>query len=334
MEAIPTRQLTVRALHRGDLDAVVALDATIERRSRREYFARRLAAALREPSRHVQLAADDRHGLAGYVLACVLDGEFGRTHPSLRLEAIGARADAKGAGVGARLFGALTEWGRRHGAGEIRTQSAWNRHAMLRWLDEMGFALGQGVVVDRAVAQAELESRDDAEEPGPEIDYGAQRPNDYERARRDRADIATVEPRDLGDIVRIDRACTGRVRESYIRSKLEETLADSAIRVSLVARLDGIVAGFLMARTDLGDFGRVEPVAVIDTIGVDPAFSRRGVGGALLSQLMLNLGALRIERVETVVAPGDLTLHRFLYASGFAPSQRLAFVRDIATAGA
>ncbi|MFN3565426.1 MAG: GNAT family N-acetyltransferase, partial [Burkholderiaceae bacterium] len=100
--------------------------------------------------------------------------------------------------------------------------------------------------------------------------------------------------------------------------------------VSLVARLDDAVVGYLMARTDLGDYGRTEPVAVIDTIGVDPEYARHGVGHALLSQLFTNLAALRVERVETVAAPSDLALLGFLYGCGFAPSQRLAFVRAIA----
>ena len=111
--------------------------------------------------------------------------------------------------------------------------------------------------------------------------------------------------------------------------KLNETMVDSAIRVSLTARLDGAIVGFLMARADYGDFGRTEPVAVIDTIGVDPGYAHRGVGHALLSQLFANLGALRIERVETIVAPRDLALLGFLYDVGFAPSQRLPFVRKL-----
>ena len=65
---------------------------------------------------------------------------------------------------------------------------------------------------------------------------------------------------------------------------------------------------------------------------VDPAFAHRGVGRALVSQLLLNLAALRIERVETVVAPGDRDLARFFHAAGFAPSQRLAFVHRLAAA--
>ena len=112
-------------------------------------------------------------------------------------------------------------------------------------------------------------------------------------------------------------------------SKLAETTTDSAIRVSLTARQDDAVVGYLMARVDLGDFGRTEPTAVIDTIGVDPAYAHRGVGHALVSQLFVNLGALQVERIETIVAPRDLALQGFLYDVGFGPSQRIAFVRPL-----
>jgi GNAT superfamily N-acetyltransferase len=329
METVLARRTTIRALAAADLDDVVSLDAALEGRSRGEYFARRLASALREPLRHVQLAADDHDGLTGFVLARTLHGEFGGTRPVLRLEAIGVRPDAKGAGIGARLFDALLDWSRRHGVGEIRTQAAWNRHAMLRWLDEMGFALAPACVVERPVAELEREPVDDADgEPRLEIDYGRADPREV-YLERDRFDVRTMQADDVAAIVRVDRGHTGRERAAYIGSRLDETLADSAIGVSLTARVDGTVAGFLLARTDIGDFGRLEPVAVIDAVGVDRAYARRGVGRALLSQLMVNLAALRIERVESVVAPRDFGLLGFLYACGFVPSQRLSFARRV-----
>ena len=134
---------------------------------------------------------------------------------------------------------------------------------------------------------------------------------------------------DLSDIVRIDGSITGRNREGYMKHKLVEAMHGSAIRVSLAARMEDTIAGFLMARVDLGDFGRTEPVAILDTIGVDSGFAGRGVGHALLSQLFLNLGALRVERVETVVGPQDLALLEFFQGVGFIPSQRLPFVRRL-----
>lgn len=337
MEAVALRSATIRPLLRDDLAAVVAIDASRQGSTRRAYFERRLVAALDEPRRHAQFAATDDRGLAGYVLARVLTGEFGRSAAALRLEVVGVRSDVQGRGVGALLFDALADYGRRHRIAEVRTTAAWNDHAMLRWIDAMGFTLAPDHVVDCAVAGGEYRpQRDDPadrsreEDSAREVSYGARSGDDFERLARDAVDVRAMQPGDLGDIVRIDRSITGRDRRDYVHRKLAEALQDSAVRVSLTARLDGVVAGFVMARVDLGDYGRTEPVAVIDTIGVESACTRRGVGRALLSQLFVNLGALRIERLETIVAPQDLTLLGFLYAVGFAPSQQLPFVRRLA----
>jgi GNAT superfamily N-acetyltransferase len=336
MEAVANQDFAVRALTSDDIDAVVAIDATIEGRSRRGYFARRLAASLREPKLHAQLAACDERGMAGYILARVLEGEFGRSEPGLRLEVVGVSADAQGRGIGRQLFDGLEQWARRHGIRDLRTQAAWNDHRMLRWLDAMGFVLAPNHVIDCAVHGGQYTperddpvSLPDGAGPANEIDYGGRPGNDFERLARDNADVRAMTAGDLADIVRIDRVITGRDRTEYMKHKLNETTVDSAIRVSLTARLDGAIVGFMMARADLGDFGRTEPVAVIDTLGVDPGYAHHGVGHALLSQLFANLGALRIERVETVVAPRDLSLLGFLYSAGFAPSQRLPFLRRL-----
>jgi ribosomal protein S18 acetylase RimI-like enzyme len=336
MDTATLPKITIRPLTREDLDTAVAIDAAIEGRSRRDYFERRLAAALREPARHAQFAATDARGVAGYILARVMTGEFGRPHPGLRLEIVGVRADVKGKGVGAALLQALNDYARRHSYAEMRTTAAWNDRAMLRWLSAMGFTLASAQVVDCAVdGGAYRPERDDAISlpegfgPGHEINYGTSEGNDFEKLARDTADVRSMTAADLREIVRIDRLNIGRDREAYIKGNLAEAMDDSAIRVSLTARLDGTIVGFLMARADFGDFGRTEPVAIIDTLGVDPEYAHRGVGHALVSQLFANLGALRVERVETVVAHDNLPLLGFFYDAGFSPSRRLTFVRSV-----
>jgi len=332
MSTIAPMHATVRPLAREDLDAVVAIDARLEGRPRRAYFERRLAAALRDPDLHLQVAVDDDDGLAGYMLGRVMEGEFGRAAKGLRLETIGVRPDAKGRNVGGRMLDEIVRVGRPRGIAELRTAARWNDHTMLRWLDEHGFALAPNHVVDRAIASTARDAPDGGEvllDAQREIDYGAEGANDFERAGRGGCEVRPMAPGDLPEIARIDRALTGRDRTDGIRRKLDEAIHESGVRVSLVARIDGAIVGFAMARADHGDFGRTAPTAVLDTIGVDPAYAHRGVGHLLIAELALNGAALFIERLETVVAPRDLALLGFLYDVGFAPSQRLPFVRTL-----
>ena len=74
MTAIATEFAAIRALRADDLGTVVAIDAAAEGRPRRRYIERRLQAAVREPALHAQLAAVDERGLAGYILARLLEG--------------------------------------------------------------------------------------------------------------------------------------------------------------------------------------------------------------------------------------------------------------------
>ena len=317
--ATPAR---ARPLGAADLGAAVAIDAALGGRTRRAYFERRLSAAHRDAALHVQLGIDEHGTLAGFMLGRVLEGEFGRSEPALRLEAFGVRPTLQHHGVGGALAAAFEAEAARRGIVEIRTAALWRSHELLRFLDRAGYRLSDCHVLDCALADAELgSSREEPLASGPS--------DDFERLARDVFIVGVLKLSDLEGAARIDQRLTGRNRRGYLCRVFSEALADSALRVSLAARADGMVAGYLMARVDYGDFGRAEPVAVIDTIGVDPLRAGQGVGRALLSQLFINLAALGVERVETVVAPGALDLLGFFHAAGLRPAERLSFSKRL-----
>ena len=162
-----------------------------------------------------------------------------------------------------------------------------------------------------------------------EVDYGKPAAPNFGPLARDRIPVRAMKDGDLAALIAIDRRITGRDRSGYFAGKLEEALHESDVRVSLVAEQDGAVVGFIMARVDFGEFGRLEPIAVMDTIGVDPDWQDRGVGRALLSQLLMNLGTLRVERMRTDVAWRDRDLIGFLDRCGFLPAQQLCFERSV-----
>lgn len=134
---------------------------------------------------------------------------------------------------------------------------------------------------------------------------------------------------DLDAIVRVDRRIVGRSRRDYLRQKLEEALRDSRIMVSLGAEVDGNLVGFLMGRLYYGEFGVAEPVALLDTIGVDPERPRAGIGRALIDQFKTNLRAVGIEKIQTQAAWNEWELLGFLEASGFRPEPRVFLSAEI-----
>ena len=133
---------------------------------------------------------------------------------------------------------------------------------------------------------------------------------------------------DIGAVVDIDEKISGQYRPDTWESRIGYYLRRDP-DAALVAEADGRPVGFIMARVDFGEFGRAEPAAVIDTIGVQPDLGRGGIGSALLSQLLVNLSALQVERVRTSVAWNNFPLLDFLDRSGFAPAQQIVLTKTI-----
>ena len=136
------------------------------------------------------------------------------------------------------------------------------------------------------------------------------------------ATVRGLKPADLEAVIALDARIVGRRREEFFRIKLQQNLQETGIKVSLAAEMDGIFAGFLLARVYYGEFGTLEPVAVLDTIGAHPDFRGRGVGHALLRQLQVNLHALGVGTLRTEVGWDEPELLRFFQHTGFQPAPR------------
>ena len=336
----------VRNLRGDELERVAAIDAANVGRSRRGFLAKRLRAAEQSPDDYLHLGVDAGGQLAAFVMAHVLRGEFGRDEPVAVFDVIDADRTLAVRGCGQQLLEALAAQLRQRGVRELYSESDWTHHALLRFFATSGFQLARRVILERAVGEplaepvegeaGEAEAAEGAGDglprrPGAplEVDYGAP-VEDFGPLARDRIPTRSMNERDLRALAAIDQRIMGLDRLGYFQRKLTEALRDSDVRLSLVAEQDAVPVGFIMARVNLGEFGRVESAAVIDTLGVDPRYSGRGIGRALLSQLLSNLTSLRVDSVLTDVAWGQADLIGLLAGCGFAPSSRLAFVKSLA----
>ena len=67
----------------------------------------------------------------------------------------------------------------------------------------------------------------------------------------------------------------------------------------------------------------------MDTIGVDPGYRGRGVGQALMSQLIANLASLRVDQIRTQLDWNDVGLISYLDNAGFKPAQCVVLRREL-----
>jgi ribosomal protein S18 acetylase RimI-like enzyme len=141
--------------------------------------------------------------------------------------------------------------------------------------------------------------------------------------------VRRLRPQDLEAVIALDAKVTGRKRDEYFKLKLKQALADTGIEVSLAAEVEGVFAGFLLARVYYGEFGALEPFAALDTLGVHPDFRGRGVGSALIEQLRTNLLGLGIPRLQTEVAWENLEILTFFHHEGFRPAARFCLDLDL-----
>ena len=323
--------LTYRSLHPEDLEQVSAIDSRIVGQPRQGFFKKRLAVAMAAPEAFITCAACAGDLLKGYAFARIQDGDFGSAQTVAVLDVLGVAADARGRQIGKTMLARIEQVMARKGIATLRTEIDWSDHAMTGFFAATGFALApcQIVARDTSTLPEHVEEMATVRMDGYWQVHGAGG-NDYDTLRRDRVLIRSLREDDLDEVVRLDQKLSGRNRSDYYLCKFQEMLVESGIRVSLVAEKKDLLAGFIMARVDYGEFGKPIQTAVIDTLGVHPAEKGTGVGQALLSQLLNHLSVLRVESLYTQMQWQQYELHRFLQTSGFAPSQRLVLAKRVA----
>jgi predicted N-acetyltransferase YhbS len=144
---------------------------------------------------------------------------------------------------------------------------------------------------------------------------------DYERGAEDmdspeNARIRTLKEEDLEAIVKIDEKVLGENRRNYWERKLG-TMNNKSSQISLVAEVEGKVVGFILGDVSGWEFGVPETVGWMDTIGVEPAYQKKGVATALAHELIKNLKAIGVRTIYTLVSWNDWDLLQFFHSRGF-----------------
>ena len=197
------------------------------------------------PALHAQFAAVDERGLAGYILARMLEGEFGRSAAQPALELVGVRPDIARPRRRPHLFDALVAMGRPpRRRPNCAPQAAWRDAAMLHWLDAHGLRAGAGAdrrmrrraVATTAPSATTRSTLPDGDGAGATRSISARRAgNDFERLARDSCRRALDDGgRPAAASCASTAASPAATAATTSRPSSAEALDDSSLRVSLV----------------------------------------------------------------------------------------------------
>jgi GNAT superfamily N-acetyltransferase len=153
----PHPGVRVRGLDASDLERVVAIDARITGRRRDEFFRLKMQRALGETGVALSLAADVDARCAGFLLARVDCGEFGRFEKVAVLDTIGVHPDFKGKGVAAALLDQLRTNLLGLGVPRLQTEIGWDDLELLAFFHRAGFTPAPRFCLDLDLERARRE---------------------------------------------------------------------------------------------------------------------------------------------------------------------------------
>jgi len=141
--------------------------------------------------------------------------------------------------------------------------------------------------------------------------------------------IRNTRKEDLASIVEIEDRATGVSRPEYWEKKLDMYEAIRPYWASIVAEVDNRVVGFLLGRTGELEFGLPEPVAWIETIGVDPVYRRQGIAAKLVEHFNLSADEHQIFTVFTLVGKNNKDMEEVFSKVGFTQGEMVHFQKKV-----
>ncbi|NQU55711.1 MAG: GNAT family N-acetyltransferase [Rhodospirillales bacterium] len=144
---------TLRALKPDDLERVVEIDCRITGRARKQFFEKRLQAALADTAGFITVATQSGNEITGFAIARLQNGEFGIERGIAVLDVIGVDPESQKHGQGTKLIDGIAAYAKKLGITEIRTQLDWHNKDLLGFFTSHDFLLAPNHVLERATTR-------------------------------------------------------------------------------------------------------------------------------------------------------------------------------------
>ena len=133
----------VRSLQASDLDAIRRIDRHIVGDDRQAYLGRKVDEVINDSGIRISLVAERDGLVAGFIMARLDYGSFGRTCSTAVIDTIGVGPEYAGSGLGSALMGQLLGNLRSLQVEDVRTEVEWDNFGLNRFLSGCGFRPAQ-----------------------------------------------------------------------------------------------------------------------------------------------------------------------------------------------
>lgn len=143
--------------------------------------------------------------------------------------------------------------------------------------------------------------------------------------------IRLMKAEDFEAVVAVDEKVLKTPRREYYELRFEKLFnSKDYLPVSLVAEDENkTLAGFVMGEVYMGQYGIFQEGATLDTIGVDPAYQKQGVGEQLINEFVDHLKNVGVEKINTLVDWNNSQLIHFFSKNQFIPSRTINLERSL-----
>ncbi|MDY6854503.1 MAG: GNAT family N-acetyltransferase [Thermodesulfobacteriota bacterium] len=141
----------------------------------------------------------------------------------------------------------------------------------------------------------------------------------------DKIEICLMEPTDIDSILVIDRNISGL--ERAITYGIDQVIGGQ-FNLSFIAKVNDKVVGFVLASLMYVPEKTAE-VCVIQTIGVDPRYQRKGIATQLIDAVSKTAHDKDIKTIRVMIDRNDKQLQGFFQHLGFQEGRIVNYTKDL-----
>jgi ribosomal protein S18 acetylase RimI-like enzyme len=142
-----------------------------------------------------------------------------------------------------------------------------------------------------------------------------------------RINVRKMEEEDIESVLEIDRKIVGLERATTY-SAIPANYVGGELEISVVAEAEGKIIGFLLGRVTDSPYGEGDSF-LMELIGVDPEYKRRGVGRSLVKAFEKSCREKGASTIRVLVSWHDWWLLSFLRSLDFSHGDMAEFVKPL-----